>query len=160
MLVYLNIVLSIVLHNYYVSVSHINFAADEATLQISVKVFTDDLEAAVLDYSGVQLHLIDELPHAKADSLIFNYIMHCNSYYLNDRLEPETVQYIGYELDSEALWCYLQIDSVVALKSIKVQSKLLLDVFESQSNLIFVKAFDSEKGMHLYGDKKQETIRF
>ena len=160
LLSFIHILLVLFLHNFYVSVTHINYAAEQAELQITLKMFTDDLQVGVLENTGEKLLLINGTTHPKADSLIFSYLMYCNGYFLNGKSEAETVHYIGYEPDNEAIWCYMEIKNVSKLNQIKVQSTLLLSVFQKQSNLIFVKAFGKEKGIHLYGDKKNDTVTF
>nr|WKN34324.1 hypothetical protein K4G66_18255 [Tunicatimonas sp. TK19036] len=149
------------LHPFHISVCSINYAATEGSLQITVKIFADDLEEA-LNQSGNQasayVDVLNPEDPEKLDVIVNNYLAEHVSFTVNEKaVQP---QYLGFEREDLTLWCYLEITGITELQQVKVQNTLLLNTFEDQINIVHIKANDVVKSMKLAKNQTVDTITF
>ena len=138
-------------HDIHVSVLDI-YRSDEGKLECIVRIFYDDLLAAVGLVPG------EELPpdYTSSDDLIHKYI---NSN-LEIKINGQTVllNYIESTPAMPAIWTTLQIaddniDSV--LKEISIDNRILTDLFDDQTNMVNVDVDDTKKYFVLDKDNKK-----
>jgi hypothetical protein len=91
-----------------------------------------------------------------ADSLISSYLTH----HFNIAVDGRNVEFnfLGKE-DSDdliAIWCYLEGQEIINPKEIKIQNKLLVDLFDDQKNIVSFRSI-KKKEFLLFDLKKQEA---
>lgn len=138
------------LHPFHVSVSDIKYKEEQKAIQITTRIFLDDLELAL------QKHMKDEtldiLENARWSEINTNL-----ESYLLERIgiwdakgQAYELQYIGAEMEDDVMWCYLEIEKVKKLKEVRVTNRILHEVWADQENLIHFRAFDEVKSERLY----------
>lgn len=92
-------------HDFHASVTQMVYNAKERTFEISIRIFTDDLEKglAATSNSKVNMSLGD-----KNDPLLEKYIQ-SHFAYINPQKQPKPVKYIGHEVEADAHWLYLEM---------------------------------------------------
>jgi hypothetical protein len=50
--------------------------------------------------------------------------------------KPTILEYVGSEMDEDAIWLYYQIEKVKKVKSMKVTNTIFLDRFDNQENFV------------------------
>lgn len=140
-------------HKFYVSISQINFNEKNKSIEITLKLFTDDLEKSVGDYINqrVKINQADD-----ANQNIAAYILKNFSIYLNG--QAQNIQYLGKELENDVSWCFLEIKNITDFSEIKITNKIFTEQFENQKNLIQISAFDKEESTVL--SKNSSTYIF
>jgi len=123
-------------HPFYVSVTEINHNAKEKTLEISCKMFAEDLEKVLETDYHQKVDLSDEKQHETNNRLIRDYLQKHLSVKVNGKDTPLAL--IGFEKENEALWGYLDADSILLVKKIEVTNTLLHDFSRDQINLVHV----------------------
>ena len=160
LLALLTVVLTSV-HPFHVSVCSINHAPDEQTLQVTQKIFADDLEEALNATASGQTTRIDVLnppDPAVMEAIVNDYLKeHLRIMVDGNVVEPV---FLGYEREEMALWCYLEVSKVATLQSVGVQSSILVDAFNDQTNIVHVKYNDTTKSMKLAKDYSQDQVTF
>ncbi len=136
-----------VLHPFFVSVIEINHNQKEATVEISVRVFTEDLEKTLQKYNTVKLDIINPADKVFLEKQISNYIMQKIKLKINGR--AYILNYVGYEIQKESIWTYFEITKVPEAKKIEVDCSLLYDFEKNQTNLFHVKSNGVEKSFKL-----------
>ena len=133
-------------HKFYVGICQIDHNPNSQSLEITLKLFTDDLEYALEKQGAPKLFLGSEKEHSDSDQHIIRYIK--KQFQLSLNGETRTPDYIGKESELDVLWLYLELSNVQDIKTLEVKNGLLTDFFEDQSNI-----------MHLnIAGKKQSTI--
>ncbi|GAB4091310.1 DUF6702 family protein [Flaviaesturariibacter terrae] len=122
-------------HPFYVSVTEITHNAREKQLEISCKLFAEDLED-VLKKATPGLDLADAAQHSRNDRLVSAYVL--RNLQLSVDGKPQSIRYLGFEKEKESLYCYLEVDGVAALHKVDVQNTLLYDFNDKEFNLIHV----------------------
>ncbi len=134
-------------HPFYVSVIEINHNAKEATAEISIRIFTEDLEATLRRAGNNKLDLTKPTDKALANKVL--------SAYLQQKLQlqfdgkPATFQLLGFEQQLESTWCYLEVKQIPSFHSVTGKCSLLYDYQEKQINIFHVKNKGVEKSNKL-----------
>jgi hypothetical protein len=118
-------------HKFYVSISQINYNQETKSIEITLKLFTDDLEFATSNFSKKPVKVIKA---EDADLQIANYIANKFSIVVNNKIRETT--YLGKELENDVSWCYLEIKNITKIESIKITNSLFTEQFPDQKNLI------------------------
>ena len=146
-------------HKFYVSISEVNHNVEDATLELSVQMFTDDLEAALEATTDDKLWIGDPEREAVAtDSLLAIYLDKKLTVSVNGK-EREAV-FIGKELEADATWCYLEIQEVDKLEHISIDNRVLMELFDDQKNLVHIYANGDEKSLFLRRGKSTGEIAY
>ena len=115
-------------------VTELTYDAPKKTLNVSVKLFTNDLEAALRKTSGKPVDLLNPKNKVELDSMLFTYIKSRLQIVVN--LKNVSLHYIGHEKEEESIWTYLQIEKITLPKQLKVSTKLLYDYLPQQINIV------------------------
>jgi len=129
-------------HKYYVSTSLFNFSED-SSLQITLRIFKDDLSNAIsdtyLDQKTDDLNLIDELYFKQVDKYINSKI----SILIDDK--KFEMDYLGLETKNDMYICYLEIENLPIYSNMVISNKILFEIFDDQQNIIHVKRNDKRQ---------------
>ncbi len=145
-------------HPFYISICQIDHNPDANALEVSFRIFTDDLEQALETMGTDRLHLGTEREAEKADLYIARYLARNVVIEING-LRAETV-FLGKEMDTDATWCYVEIEDIPVLKSMTMTNTLLLETFEEQVNLVHLSANDQKKSLVFNRQQVKHSLDF
>lgn len=123
-------------HPFHVSVVEINHNATDKTLEISCKIFTDDFEKVLTQNYKTRVDLTNPPDKKAMDSVVKKYIFSHLAVSVDGK--PGTFSYLGFEKDAEAVYSYVQLDNVAAVKKVELMNNLMHDLFTDQVNIIHV----------------------
>jgi len=134
-------------HPLFVSVTEINHNAQEKTLEISCKAFTDDLEKAIEKSANVKIDLFNVKDKQAAEKAITDYFRK----HLLIKVDGKALQIelIGFERESEATWSYFQVNNIPSVKKIDITDNILFEVSNDQINLLHVTVNGNRKSTKL-----------
>ena len=134
-------------HPFYVSICQVKYNTQTNALEIALKTFVDDLILG-LEHSGKsKLYIGEAKEDPNTDRYIFEYIQKNMDFTINSK--KKDFSFVGRELEDDVVWTYLQISNVDQLNRIEVESTLLTEVLEDQSNIIQVNVADEVKNLLL-----------
>lgn len=146
------------LHPIHISVMNIDFDDKNQALEITQKVFIDDLEAVLEARHNVKLRLGSDREHPRADAFI--------EAYLDEHLWLQTVEgrklegeFLGKESDLEYIWVYIEVTQVRNLQSLTVQNTILMDWFDDQSNIVRLRYRNQSPTVRLTPAKQRGTFQ-
>ncbi len=145
-------------HKFYVSLVQLDHNDKNASLEITMKIFTDDLENALKEKSGLLLKLGTQYELPESDSILVNYIL--DNFKLRLNGQDLIINYIGKEVDLDVTWCYLEVTGVKLIEKMEITDKMLTEIFEDQSNLIKVKYKGKESATLLNRSRQMDVIIF
>ena len=123
-------------HPFYVSVTEIDYKSKNKILEISCKMFTNDLESVLEKKDRVKVDLSHPADKNGADKLIGEYVASHLHIKVNGREIP--FRMIGSEQESDGTWSYFEADGIPAIKRIDLSNSLLYDAFPQQINIIHI----------------------
>jgi hypothetical protein len=121
-------------HPYYVSVVDIKYDAKQKALQVSARLFTNDLEDALRKTNKKTIDLLNPKTRSEVDSALCRYIKERFQISLNSK--AQALNYIGYEKEEESIWVYLEIRKTAVPKKMNINTALLYDFLPQQINII------------------------
>ena len=146
-------------HKYYVSVTTINYSQNDDALQITTRIFVDDLEKVLQDRYGFEAKLDTPDEDKSADSYIEKYFRTKFLIKVDGKEKPFT--FLGKKYDIDMVVCYLEIPKIVLSKaeSLEIQNELLTDVFEEQQNIVNFKWNGKKKSFLLVKNNNKGALK-
>ena len=134
-------------HPFYVSVTEINHNATDKTLEISCKIFTDDLEKTLKLNYKTKIDIIQPKDKASLAKMITEYLN--NHLKVNVDGKMVSFRYVGNETDDSYAFVYLQVDNIATVKKIEIINSLLYDFIDKQINIMHVVVNGNRKSTKL-----------
>lgn len=116
-------------HDYHVSLIQLEYKAKSQRLQVSMKIFTDDLEKGISHYQGQRGYMDD---FEKED------VCHYVQSGFKVRVKGKEVHgyCLGYEGEADAQWVYLEYQLPKGIEQVQVTDQLLFAVYDDQQNIL------------------------
>ena len=145
-------------HDFHTSITNAELNPKSRSLEITMKLFTDDLELTVKNESDEDLKLTSEAPHPKADSLIFDYVLDHFAIKSDQTSKPPV--FIGKEIENGITFIYLEITSFSIEKEMVVRNTVFFDTFEDQTNIVNIEIDDQLQSAYLTRNTREKILRF
>lgn len=139
-------------HDYFVSVTQMQYNPAEKILEVSIRLFTDDFEKALsVENGNTRIRLTN---NDQNNAIVEKYIR--KHFILTDnKRQFRNCNYIGKENEADATWIYLEIPHQGNLSGFSLKNDLLLSAFADQVNIVNVK-LTPEKKTYLFKKGKTE----
>ena len=147
-----------VLHPFFVSVIDIQHNEKEATIEISVRCFTNDLEKMIAAETKTTIDLSAPSQKSKGDVLLKAYLSKRLNLSVNGN--KATLDYVGFEIQKESTWTYFEIKNIKQLSQLNVFCEVLFGVNDQQINIFHVNAKGSRKSYELIYPKNTTQFNF
>ncbi len=145
-------------HPFYVSICQINFNEQNHSLEISVKIFADDLQTALNNRNIEDLFMGDDREKPETDQYISAYLKDKLSISIDEK--PIQFSFLGKEQEDDAFWCFLETKNVNSLDSIEVTNTILTEIFDTQSNIVQVTSKGKTKNLLLRKGNTKGDLTF
>ena len=145
-----------VVHPFYVSVTEINHNAADKTLEISCKMFTEDLEEILEKNNKTILDITVEKDKSAFDKYIPDYI--AKNLVLTVDGKPVKLTYIGFEREKESVYSYFQVDHISFVKKIDIINSILYDFNENEINIMHVTVNGNRKSTKVSFPEKAANL--
>lgn len=124
-------------HKVHVSVTNLEFNRKSGNLELSVRVFTDDLENALSRSAGRRIS-IDPATMSKTPELA-----DLAASYLSRALEIRNRQgrllklaWDGIEGQADVYWLYLQARQPAGIEGLQLRNRIFFELFDDQVNIV------------------------
>lgn len=140
------------------SVVDVKYDMKQKNLQVSARLFTNDLEDALRKTGNKTIDLLNPKFKSEVDSALFNYIKQRLHISINSKLH--NLIYIGYEKEEESIWTYLEIKNAPLPKTLKIDTKLLYDFLPQQINIIHAEVKGIKKSSKVSNPDSKSEFSF
>ncbi len=146
------------LHPMHVSVTEIEMDEKEKRLEIMMRVFIDDLETTLRQYTKQpELDIIN--PKGQTlDQMMEPYLRSHFRILLDSK--PQVMKYLGHEKENEAFIFYIEVDKVRKWKTIQVRNDIITEIYDDQSNLVHVTWLETVRSLRLTRTNPVDKILF
>ena len=134
-------------HPLYISVTEISHNPKDKILEISCKIFTNDLETVLEKGAKTKVDLSNAANKAATDKLIDEYVEKHLRLKVDGRAAG--LHFVGSEKEMDGTWSYFQVNDVPVVKRIDVVNDLLYDAFNQQINIMHVTVGGQRKSTRL-----------
>ena len=137
-------------HPVHVSVCNLDFG--KKSLEISVKLFRDDLSDAIDFETGIKADLM-LFDSQEKEKIVCHYIRTKMKIFLNGNDELK-LEYKGYTIKEDALWMNFYAEVPQNINNLKVENTMLVDSFPDQTNLLIVNFMGKQRGYQFNHDQR------
>jgi hypothetical protein len=149
----------LIFHPFFVSVADVNHNPKTKSLEISVRIFTDDLEKTLRKNNpSAKVDLLHPTDKAAMDKMVKTYVS--NHLQISVDGKNQVLNYIGYEQIEESIWCYFEIPNIVSMKKISLDDSVLYDFQPKQTNMCIVHYGGSEKTREMANPESKVAFDF
>jgi hypothetical protein len=113
-------------HKFYVSIYQINYSSDKKMLQITSRLFVDDVNAVLYKKFGKKTFLGEKNESQEDVNLMKKYILDNFSLKVNGQLKP--INYLSKEMEGNVIICYYNIKDISKIKSLEVKNSALIEL--------------------------------
>jgi len=146
-------------HPFHVSVMDMEYDLESKNIQVSHRIFLDDLEDALKDFHGLEyIDTVEPKDAEELDRLISEYLKKKVFFVIDG--EDKTFEYYGSELEGDARWCYYEVKDVTGMSKMELTNVALMDVFDDQQNILHIKAKGDIQSYKLDKNTKVKTFTF
>ena len=125
---------SYTIHKFYIAIYQINFISDKKRLEITSRIFVDDLNAALFKNYKIKTH-IGESTETKEDITMMNQYL-IEHFKIKVNGNSKNIQFISKEMENNVVIGYYKIIDVSSIKTLSIQNATLMEVFSDQQNII------------------------
>lgn len=148
-----------ILHPLHVSVTEIEHDANKNALEITMRIFLDDLESSIRnDLQKPALDITVPGPEYTTDQLLEDYLK--KHFKINVNGKNIKNQYLGHEVELPVIYLYVLASNVKKVKDITIYNDMIMETYDDQANLVHVKVNSKTKSMKLAKDRKQDSLEF
>ena len=146
-------------HKFYVGVFQVNYAAEKKMLQITSRIFIDDLNNAMeKKYHKKTFVGTDKETQADVD-LLKKYLSEHFSIKVNG--QSKTITFLSKEEEAgDVLVCYSRIQNVDKFKTLEIANTILVDWNSEQQNITHITAFDTKKSVLFTESSRKEVLKY
>ena len=142
-------------HAFHTSVTRMDYNAQTKTFEVSLRVFTDDLETTLAKNNSGRKFLV--VNGDANDSFVEKYVRK-HFALLNAQKQKKPYSYLGKEQEVDATWIYLEIPCREPIAGFSVQQAVLFDAFDDQVNLLNLKYLTQKRSYIFKDDQKIQRL--
>ncbi len=149
------------MHEFHLSKCQIDYNPTDKAVQMTLHLFIDDLEEALLAEGVEKLFLCSDREKKNADRELLAYLQKYFLLHINQ--ESATYNFIGKEVsdDLQGVWVYLEVPEVHHIEQLTINNQLLLALFDDQTNITSVSVPPSKQNYFiLERGKSEESITY
>ncbi|WP_177730047.1 DUF6702 family protein [Flavobacterium inviolabile] len=146
------------LHKFYVSIFQMNYVPEKKTMQITARIFTDDLEKALEKKSKKKIYLATPKEAPETEELLKKYLAEKVRIKINNT--EKTIRFLGRETEDDVEICYLTVPVSEKINTLEVYNTVLTEIFPDQQNIIHTSVNSNKKSLLLTNSKPKELIEY
>lgn len=121
-------------HRFYVAIYQIDFVPQKKRVEITTRIFMDDLNDAVTKAYKKSTNIGTEKETPEDVVLLKKYL--AENFKLSINGKPKAYSYLSSDVESNVVICYLSIKDVAKISSIDIENSILTEVHSEQQNII------------------------
>jgi hypothetical protein len=146
-------------HKFYMGVFQVNYAAEKKMIQITSRIFIDDLNNALeKKYHKKTFVGLDKETEADVD-LLKKYLAENFTIKING--QSKAITFLSKEVEAgDVLVCYSRIKDIDKFKTIEISNTILVEWNTEQQNITHVSAFGTKKSVLFTESSRKELLKY
>jgi hypothetical protein len=146
------------IHKFYMAIFQVNYAPEKKMLQITSRIFIDDLNLALEKKYGKKTNLGLEKETVEDLNLLKKYFNENLIIKVNGQSKP--VVFMSKDVEGDVLISYCRVSDVAKLQSAEITNTLLTHWNSEQQNILHFNAFGEKKSFLFTASNKTEVLKF
>lgn len=150
---------SFTFHKFYMGVYQVNYVAEKKMIQITSRIFIDDLNNGMekkyhkKTFVGTEKETQEDLDVLKK-YLSENFTIKING-------QSKAITFLSKEVESgDVLVCYSRIKDIEKFKTIEISNTILVDWNAEQQNITHISAFGTKKSVLFTESSRKEVLKY
>ena len=145
-------------HAFYLSVIEIRHEAGVDSVEVKVKVFTDDLYTALLNEdSGLQHSGLSDF-YTEHKSAVEKYFMRHLQLAVNEM--PLDLQIAQVAEEADALWISISATTPARWRKLVIEADYFMEVYPTQSQMVHIRESDTPYTLRLVKNRVRDQVYF
>ena len=140
-------------HDYYVSTTQLEYISEKDVIQITIKIFKDDIESVISQKNQT----ISDSDLIQINRKLNEYII--EKFRISVNNDNMILDFIGKEYKKDMIQIYYEVKLVEKIKKIIIENNLLFDLIDNQQNIIHFKNENFRKSF-LFTKNNSKSILF
>lgn len=138
---------SFVVHKFYVSIYQINYNQKNKRLEITSRIFVDDLNTVLFKKYNLKMHFGEATETPEDLILMKKYIL--ENFWIKINGQKKTINFLSKEMETNVLIGYFSVKDISNIKTFEIQNTCLLDLNPDQQNIIQTTFYEKKETLLL-----------
>lgn len=145
-------------HKFYVSIYQINFAEDKKMLQITSRIFVDDLNKVLTDKYKTKVNFGEPSESTRDLELLKKYV--AERFLIKINGKSKTINLANKEMEGNVLVCYYNVKDVTKIKQLDIDNSMLLELNDEQQNIVHTQIKGIKKSFLFSGNNSKSMLKY
>nr|WP_281235214.1 DUF6702 family protein [Flavobacterium gelatinilyticum] len=145
-------------HKFYVGVFQVEYASEKKMIQITSRIFIDDLNNGLEKKYHKKTFVGTERETSEDLDLLRKYLAENFTIKINGQVKAIT--FLSKETEGDVLVCYSRIKDVDKFKNIEISNTILVDWNSDQQNITHVSVFGTKKTVLFTQSSRKELLKY
>jgi hypothetical protein len=125
---------SFTMHKFYVGMFQLKFVPQKKELQITTRIFIDDINLA-LEKKFQKKTFLGEPNETKEDEVLLQKYL-AEKFKVKINNQSKNYIFLSKEIENNVVICYLKVKDISKINSLEVENSILMEVYAEQQNII------------------------
>jgi hypothetical protein len=121
-------------HKFYVALYQVNYAPEKKMLQITTRIFVDDLNSAVGKKYSKRINLGAE--NESVDDINFLKKYFSEKFYIKVNGQTKPILFLSKEMEGDVLICYFSVKEIQKINSLEIYNAVITEGNAEQQNIM------------------------
>jgi len=150
---------SFAFHKFYMGIFQVNYAAEKKMIQITSRIFVDDLNKAIEKKYNKKAFIGTDKETPADVELLKKYLTENFSIKINN--QSKSIAFLSKELEADdVLVCYSRITAVEKFKTLEIVNSILVDWNAEQQNITHISAFGTKRSVLFTESSRKEVLKY
>ncbi|WP_313808452.1 DUF6702 family protein [Flavobacterium sp.] len=149
---------SFAVHKFYVAIYQVNYEPKKKELQITTRIFIDDLEKALETRFHKKIYLATSKEIPQTDDLIKSYLS--EKFRISVNSSSKSLKFLGKETEDNVLICYLTTPVLEKINTISIHNSVLTETYDEQQNIVHFKVNGNKKTVLMTDSEPDGQVEF
>lgn len=145
-------------HEYYVSVTNVEYVDKQQSVQVISQIFIEDFEVLIRKRYNDQVVLAIDNELESVDLYMERYLKKKLQISINGK--DVEFNFLGKQYQDDIVFCYLEIENIQEINSITIVNDILFDLYNEQENIVRTKINNKNKSFILTNAKNKAVLNF
>lgn len=146
------------LHKFYISITQVNYVEKQHTIQITTRIFVDDLQKEINNISNTNIELASDREPKDVSNIYKQYLKKHLQFIVNKK--KAVYNYIGSEYEKDLVIFYLEIENIDAINELEINNRVLYNSFNKQENIVKTNIYNKNKSFILTARDTKALVKF
>ncbi len=145
-------------HKFYVSIYQVDFVPEKKRVEITARIFLDDLNLALEKEFKTKIQLGEKTESSQDVQFLQKYLMKHLKISIDEK--EKNIQFLSKEVENNVVIIYLKIVDVKKINSFRIYNNALLELYSDQQNIIQTKFYNKKRNYIFTEDYFVENMNF